>query len=67
MNLPESTKVVYNRVQKLEPKNVSNILGYFLIQENADPKILGYFLIQENANLDMIRLAFNPAICFFFA
>ncbi|KAF7141660.1 hypothetical protein RHSIM_Rhsim06G0174300 [Rhododendron simsii] len=46
MDLPESTKVVYNRIQKLEPENVSKILGYILIQENADR--------------DMIRLAFSP-------
>ncbi|XP_052179182.1 zinc finger CCCH domain-containing protein 18 isoform X2 [Diospyros lotus] len=46
MDLPESTKVVYNRIQKLEPENVS--------------KILGYILLQENAERDMIRLAFSP-------
>ncbi|PSS14330.1 Zinc finger CCCH domain-containing protein [Actinidia chinensis var. chinensis] len=46
MDLPESTKVVYNRIQKLEPENAYKILGYFLIQEHADR--------------DMIRLAFSP-------
>ncbi|KAL6975616.1 hypothetical protein U1Q18_024409 [Sarracenia purpurea var. burkii] len=46
MDLPESTKVVYNRIQKLDPGNAYKILGYFLLQEHADR--------------DMIRLAFSP-------
>lgn len=46
MDLPESTKVLYNRIKKLEPENVS--------------KILGYLLIQESSEHDMILLAFCP-------
>lgn len=46
MDLPESTKIVYSRIQKVDPENVSKILGYILIQENADH--------------DMIRLAHSP-------
>lgn len=46
MDIPESTKVLYNRIQKLEPENVSKIIGYLLIQDHGDR--------------DMIRLAFCP-------
>ncbi|MCD7469966.1 hypothetical protein HAX54_009461 [Datura stramonium] len=46
MDFSESTKVVYNRIQKLEPENVS--------------KIIGYLLLQDHGEQDMIRLAFSP-------
>ncbi|GMP53713.1 hypothetical protein CsSME_00019100 [Camellia sinensis var. sinensis] len=46
MDLPESAKVLYNRIQKLEPENASKILGYILLQEHGDRF--------------MIRLAFSP-------
>ncbi|KAE8676319.1 Zinc finger CCCH domain-containing protein 18 [Hibiscus syriacus] len=46
MDFSESTKVVYNRIQQLEPENVSKIIGYLLLQDHGDR--------------DMIRLAFCP-------
>ncbi|XP_024032095.1 zinc finger CCCH domain-containing protein 18 isoform X2 [Morus notabilis] len=46
MDFSESTKIVYNRIQKLEPENVS--------------KIIGYLLLQDHGERDMIRLAFSP-------
>ncbi|XP_050207079.1 zinc finger CCCH domain-containing protein 18 isoform X2 [Mercurialis annua] len=46
MDFTESTKVVYNRIQKIEPENVS--------------KIIGYLLLQDHGERDMIRLAFGP-------
>ncbi|GMI66286.1 hypothetical protein like AT2G05160 [Hibiscus trionum] len=46
MDFNESTKVVFNRIEQLEPENVSKIIGYLLLQENGDR--------------DMIRLAFCP-------
>lgn len=46
MDFSESTKIVYNRIQKLEPENVS--------------KIIGYLLLQDDGEQDMIRLAFGP-------
>ncbi|XP_015583939.2 zinc finger CCCH domain-containing protein 18 isoform X1 [Ricinus communis] len=46
MDFTESTKVVYNRIQKLEPENVS--------------KIIGYLLLQDHSEREMIRLAFSP-------
>lgn len=46
MDFSESTKVVYNRIQKIEPENVS--------------KIIGYLLLQDHGERDMIRLAFSP-------
>ncbi|KAJ0054319.1 hypothetical protein Pint_01857 [Pistacia integerrima] len=46
MDFTESTKAVYSRIQKLEPENVS--------------KIIGYLLLQDHGERDMIRLAFSP-------
>ncbi|KAG2713851.1 hypothetical protein I3843_04G185500 [Carya illinoinensis] len=46
MDFSESTKVVYNRIQKIEPENVS--------------KIIGYLLFQDHGERGMIRLAFSP-------
>lgn len=46
MDFPESTKVVYDRIQKLEPEKVS--------------KIIGYLLLQDDGEREMIRLAFGP-------
>ncbi|XP_037496501.1 zinc finger CCCH domain-containing protein 18 isoform X3 [Jatropha curcas] len=46
MDFTESTKVVYSRIQKLEPENVN--------------KIIGYLLLQDHAEREMIRLAFSP-------
>jgi hypothetical protein len=46
MDFSDSTKVVYNRIQKVEPENVS--------------KIIGYLLLQDHGEREMIRLAFSP-------
>ncbi|XP_043691608.1 zinc finger CCCH domain-containing protein 18-like isoform X2 [Telopea speciosissima] len=46
MDFSESTRVVFNRIQKLEPENVSKIIGYLLLQDHGDR--------------EMIRLAFGP-------
>ncbi|KAL8031082.1 hypothetical protein ABFX02_13G002800 [Erythranthe guttata] len=46
MNYSESTKAVFERIQDLDPENVSKIIGYLLLK--------GY------SKLEMIRLAFGP-------
>ncbi|KAF5812196.1 putative transcription factor C3H family [Helianthus annuus] len=46
MDFSESTRVVYDRIQKTEPENVS--------------KIIGYLLLQDHGEREMIRLAFGP-------
>jgi hypothetical protein len=46
MDFSESTKVVYNRIQAIEPEFVG--------------KIIGYILIQNHGEREMIRLAFSP-------
>ncbi|GAY53118.1 hypothetical protein CUMW_146960 [Citrus unshiu] len=38
MDFTESTKAVYNRIQKLEPENVSKIIGYLLLQDHASTR-----------------------------
>ena len=46
MDFSDSTKVVFSRIQQLEPENVS--------------KIIGYLLLQDHGEREMIRLAFGP-------
>ncbi|KAL5997437.1 hypothetical protein ACLOJK_008367 [Asimina triloba] len=46
MDIYESTKVVFARIQSLEPDHVSKIIGYLLLQDHGDR--------------EMIRLAFGP-------
>ncbi|KAK6155309.1 hypothetical protein DH2020_009557 [Rehmannia glutinosa] len=46
MDYSESTKVVFQRIEKLDPENVS--------------KIIGYLLLKDHGELEMIRLAFGP-------
>ncbi|CAN0927184.1 Zinc finger CCCH domain-containing protein 18 [Linum grandiflorum] len=46
MDFTESTKVVYNRIQKVDPENVSKIIGYLLLHDHGEG--------------DMIRRAFSP-------
>ncbi|KAL3653345.1 hypothetical protein CASFOL_003026 [Castilleja foliolosa] len=46
MDTYEATKVVMSRIQQLDPDNAS--------------KIMGYILLQDQAEKEMIRLAFGP-------
>ncbi|XP_068668346.1 zinc finger CCCH domain-containing protein 18 isoform X1 [Aristolochia californica] len=46
MDFPDATKVVFNRINMIEPDHVA--------------KIIGYVLLQDNAEREMIRLAFGP-------
>ncbi|GFQ02777.1 zinc finger CCCH domain-containing protein 22 [Phtheirospermum japonicum] len=46
MDTYEATKVVMSRIQTLDPENASKIMGYILLQDQADK--------------EMIRLAFGP-------
>eukprot|EP00249_Psilotum_nudum_P023954 c29039_g1_i1 orf=1785-4043(+) len=46
MDAYEFTRIVYSRVQSLEPENVSKIMGFLLLQDSGDQ--------------EMVRLAFGP-------
>ncbi|KAM0953856.1 putative transcription factor C3H family [Dioscorea sansibarensis] len=46
MDANEATRVVFSRIQTLDPENASKIMGFLLIQDNGDK--------------EMIRLAFGP-------
>ncbi|GER54062.1 CCCH-type zinc finger family protein [Striga asiatica] len=48
MEYSESTKVVFKRIEKLDPENVSKIIGYLLLKDEGQ------------GELEMIRLAFGP-------
>ncbi|XP_071697191.1 zinc finger CCCH domain-containing protein 18-like isoform X2 [Rutidosis leptorrhynchoides] len=46
MDFSEYSKILYDRIQQIEPENVS--------------KIIGHLLIQDNSEREMIRLAHGP-------
>lgn len=46
MDLSEATRIVFKKIQKLEPENVTKIIGYLLLHDHGDQ--------------EMIRLAFGP-------
>eukprot|EP01018_Ginkgo_biloba_P008999 Gb_39136 [translate_table: standard] len=46
MDAYEATRIVFSRIQGLEPENVYKIMGYILLQDHGDQ--------------EMIRLAFGP-------
>eukprot|EP01018_Ginkgo_biloba_P017676 Gb_29751 [translate_table: standard] len=46
MDAYEATKIVFSRIQSIEPETVSKIVGYLLLQDHGDR--------------EMIRLAFGP-------
>ncbi|GAB4846014.1 hypothetical protein Ancab_025018 [Ancistrocladus abbreviatus] len=46
MDLNESTRIVYDRIKKLEPDNVGRIIGHLLLRDHPER--------------EMIRLAFGP-------
>lgn len=49
MDFSESTKVVYNRIQKLEPENVSKIIGYLLLQDHGERDMIRRAFTSDNA------------------
>lgn len=39
MDFSESTKILFNRIQELEPENVTKIIGYLLLQDHGNQEI----------------------------
>ncbi|XP_031253343.1 zinc finger CCCH domain-containing protein 18-like isoform X1 [Pistacia vera] len=48
MDFSDSTKIVFNRIRKLEPEHVTKIIGYLLLQDHGDQ--------------EMVQLALSPDI-----
>lgn len=46
MDFSEYTRIVFNKIKKLEPENVTKIIGYLLLQDRGDQ--------------EMVRLALGP-------
>ncbi|XP_044472951.1 zinc finger CCCH domain-containing protein 18-like isoform X3 [Mangifera indica] len=46
MDFSDSTKIVFNRIRKLEPEQVTKIIGYLLLQDHGDQ--------------EMVQLAMSP-------
>ncbi|XVE50784.1 hypothetical protein DITRI_Ditri01bG0190700 [Diplodiscus trichospermus] len=40
MEFSEYTQVLFNRIKKIEPENVSKIIGYLLLQDHGDQEIV---------------------------
>lgn len=40
MDVFDATRIVFGRIQSLEPENVSKIMGYLLLQDNGDQEII---------------------------
>lgn len=57
MDFSESTKVVYNRIQKLEPENVSKIIGYLLLQDHGERDMIRRAFTSDNAIQCLINKA----------
>ncbi|KAF8409696.1 hypothetical protein HHK36_005775 [Tetracentron sinense] len=57
MDFSESTKIVFNRIQKLEPDNVSKIIGYILLQDNGDREMIRLAFVPDNLIHSLINKA----------
>ncbi|XWS27766.1 hypothetical protein CRYUN_Cryun25bG0008700 [Craigia yunnanensis] len=40
MEFSDYTQILFNRIKKIEPENVSKIIGYFLLQNHGDQEII---------------------------
>ncbi|KAL5737482.1 hypothetical protein ACOSP7_030243 [Xanthoceras sorbifolium] len=40
MDFSESTRIVFNRIKKLEPENVTKIIGYLMLQDHGDQEMI---------------------------
>lgn len=57
MDFQESTRIVFDRVQKLEPENVRKIIGYLLIQDQCDKEMIRLALGPDKLIQDIIHKA----------
>ncbi|XP_048130273.1 zinc finger CCCH domain-containing protein 18-like isoform X2 [Rhodamnia argentea] len=57
MDFQESTRIVFDRVQKLEPENVRKIIGYLLIQDQCDKEMIRLALGPDKLIQDVIHKA----------
>ncbi|XP_024021937.1 zinc finger CCCH domain-containing protein 18 isoform X1 [Morus notabilis] len=66
MDFSESTKILFNRIQEIEPENVTKIIGYLLLQDHGEqevarlasaPEALIYqFILKAKSHLQQISL-----------
>ncbi|GAV86841.1 RRM_6 domain-containing protein [Cephalotus follicularis] len=57
MDFSESTKIVFNRIKKLEPENVTKIIGYLLLQDRGDQEIIHLATSPDSVIEDVIYKA----------
>ncbi|PON94102.1 Splicing factor-like protein [Trema orientale] len=57
MDFPETTKILFNRIQELEPENGTKILGYLLLQGYGDQELLRLASAPEHLVLQVILKA----------
>ncbi|KAG8658307.1 zinc finger CCCH domain-containing protein 18 isoform X3 [Manihot esculenta] len=69
MDFSEHTRIVFNRIKKLEPENVTKIIGYLLLQDGGDQEMINLamspdVIIQEviyKAKAELNQLALKSA------
>ncbi|KAJ9182566.1 hypothetical protein P3X46_006549 [Hevea brasiliensis] len=69
MDFSEHTRIVFNRIKKLEPENVTKIIGYLLLQDGGDQEMINLAMspdvvIQEviyKAKAELNQLALKSA------
>ncbi|KAK0600528.1 hypothetical protein LWI29_015868 [Acer saccharum] len=54
MEFSESTRIVFNRVKKLEPENVTKIIGYLLLQDHGDQEMIHLAMSSDSVIQDFI-------------
>ncbi|KAG2682538.1 hypothetical protein I3843_11G195400 [Carya illinoinensis] len=54
MDFSEYTRIVFNRIKKLEPENATKIIGYLLLQDRGDHEMVRLALGPDNLIHEMI-------------
>lgn len=57
MDFTEATRIVYDRIQKLEPENVSKIIGYILLWENVEREMIRLTCAPDSSIQSLIQEA----------
>ncbi|KAG8636970.1 zinc finger CCCH domain-containing protein 18 isoform X2 [Manihot esculenta] len=57
MDFSEHTRIVFNRIKKLEPENVTKIIGYLLLQDGGDQEMINLAMSPDVAIQEVIYKA----------
>ncbi|XP_048234975.1 zinc finger CCCH domain-containing protein 18 isoform X2 [Ricinus communis] len=57
MDFSEHTRVVFNKIKKIEPENVTKIIGYLLLQDGSDQEMINLAMSPDVVIQDVIYKA----------